>query len=143
MTSDADTADRLTRKRARVFIVLAILLISQQSIYFSASSSPDVAHFKFGAWLFLTSILLLLLGTGGFMFRRSEVRAMMNDESTRAHRQRALVLGFWNTMVTGLLLYVLSIFKAFDPRDAIHVMMTVGIGTALIAFGTMERKALA
>ena len=88
-------------------------------------------------------MLLLLIGTGGGWLRSSAVRALMNDETTRAHRTRALALAFWNTMATGLVLYLLSLVKAFDPRDAIHVMMTVGIATALLSFGTLERRALA
>lgn len=143
MTSDIDTADRLTRKRAQASILLAILFIAQQGSWMTHAATGDATRFKLGAWFALTGVLLLFLGLGGGFFRRRAVRDLMNDETTRAHRTRAFALAFWNVMATGMVLYVLSLFKAFDPRDAIHVMMTVGIATALISFGTMERRALA
>lgn len=140
---DAEIADRLTRKRARMLPFLAILFVSQQSIYFSGAPGSNASQVKIGAWFVMTAALLILLATGGGLLRRKEIRALVNDETTRAHRARALSLGFWSTMATGLLLYVLTIFEAFDPRDAIHVMMTVGIASALLSFGIMERRALA
>jgi hypothetical protein len=143
MPTNAEIADRLTRRRTRMFPVLAILFISQQGVYFSDTSGSTVSHIKIGAWFVMTAVLLLVLATGGGLLRSAEVRALMNDETTRAHRHRALTLGFWNTMATGLLLYVLSVFEAFDPRAAIHVMMTVGIASALLSFAVMERRALA
>lgn len=143
MPTDADVVDRLTRRRARIMSAMGALFILQQAVYFSQSPSPNIAHVKIGAWLVLTSALLLLLATGGNVFRSAQIRALMNDETTRAHRAHALMLGFWTTMGTGLLLYMLTMFDAFDPRNTIHIMMTVGIATALLSFGLQERRALA
>jgi hypothetical protein len=143
MPTDAEIADRLTRKRARILPLLAVLFISQQASYFSGPYASSPQHLKIGAWFVLTGVLLLLLAKGGGWFRSPAVRDLMNDETTKAHRQKALALAFGTTMATGLLLYGLTAFEAFDPRDAIHVMMTVGIATALLSFGRMERRALA
>jgi hypothetical protein len=143
VTTDAETADHLTRRRTRVLPVLALLFVSQQGVYLSGTPGSTVSTIKIGAWFVMTAVLLLLLATGGGIFRSRAVRALMNDETTRAHRNRALAFGFWTTMATGLLLYVLSVFEMFDPRAAVHIMMTVGIASALLSFAAMERKALA
>jgi hypothetical protein len=143
MPTDAETADRLTRRRTRMLPVLAMLFISQQGVFLSGTPGSTVSTIRIGAWFVMTAALLLILATGGGLFRGKAIRALMNDETTHAHRTRALALGFWNTMATGLLLYVLSVFEAFDPRAAVHIMMTVGIASALLGFAAMERRALA
>lgn len=70
-----------------------------------------------------------------------EVRVLLNDETTRAHRARALSIGFVTRMATGIVLYALSLVTIVPGRSAVHVMMTVGIGSALIAFAVLERRA--
>ena len=139
----AELADRLTRRRARVSPVLAILFITQQGAYLANAGAGNAGQVKLGAWVVLSVVLLVALATGGGWLRSREVRALMNDETTRAHRASAVVLGFWATMITGVILFVLAAFRLFDVRDAIHIMMTVGIASALIRFASLERRALA
>ena len=69
------------------------------------------------------------------------MRELANDELTRAHRDKALRLGFANAMVTCLLLYLLSMVKHFEARDAIHIITTVGLSSALLSFAFMEKRA--
>lgn len=132
-------AEQLTRRRARAMPVFAILLITQQGA-FVGHGAPD--RIRIAAWLVISIVLLLFLTTGGGWTRGRAIRALMNDETTRAHRARALSLGFSCTMATGIVLYVASLFKPVAGREAVHVMMTVGIAGALIAFATAERRAL-
>ena len=54
-SSDIETADRLSRRRARMLPVLAIVFLTQQAAYFAG---PDtgmraVDQVKIGAWLVL------------------------------------------------------------------------------------------
>src|SRR5690348_5413307 len=99
--SSADIAERLTRKRARVVTVLAVIFIATQGIYFGKAAKFDamgdvrtVDAVHISAWLVMAVALLALLLSGGGWFRSREVRALIDDESTREHRQRALALGF-------------------------------------------------
>lgn len=140
--NDADLAERLTRRRARLLPVFAILLIVQQGMGFSSAGAPPAQPLRVGAWLVLTVVLLAVFASGGGLARSAKVRALMNDDTTRAHRARACMLAFWNMMATGIVLYVLSAFKAFDGRTAVHIVMTVGLASALISFAAMERQAL-
>ena len=143
-SSDIETADRLTRKRARMLPFLAIIFLSQQAAYF-ADSHPQVRtvdHVKVGAWLLLSVVLLLALATGGYWFKPKNVRALMDDEVTRANRAEAFRIGFLVTMVAGIGLYFLDQLVPMQGRESIHILVTVGIATALITFGALERRAL-
>lgn len=142
--SEIDTADRLSRRRARLFPVLAVLFLSQQLAYFA---EPDgaarvVDHVKIGAWLLLSIVLVLALATGGFWFKPKPVRALMDDEVTQANRADAFRIGFLATMAAAILLYFLLLFEPISGREAIHVLTTIGIATALLRFGLLERRAL-
>lgn len=141
--TDIETADRLGRRRARMLPVLAILFLSQQAIYFSdGDGMRTVDQVKVSAWLVLSVIMLLALTTGGFWFRPAPVRALLDDEGTRANRLEALRIGFLATMAGAISLYFVSLFEPLGGREAIHLLMTIGIATALLRFGYLERRDL-
>jgi len=147
MTSrdDIETADRLARMRAKLLPALAVIFIAQQGAHFMAGAEDGtrtVDLVRIGAWLFLSAILLVLLVTGGALFRRRNVRALLDDDVTRANRAQALRLGFIATMIGGIVLYVITLFEPVSGREAIHLLMTIGIAGALIRFGHLERRAL-
>lgn len=142
-SSDVETADRLTRKRARMLPVLAILFLSQQTAFLSGhQGTPALQHFKIAAWLVLSIVLLIALTTGGYWFRPKAVRALMDDEVTRANRAHAFQIAFLVTMIGAIGLYLVDQFEPMSGRDAIHILMSIGIATALVAFGALERRAL-
>jgi hypothetical protein len=142
--SDVETADRLSRRRARMLPLLAIIFLSQQAAYFSDPHTATrlVDHVKIGAWLVLSVVLLLALATGGFWFKPKRVRALMDDEVTHANRAEAFRIAFMVTMIGGIGLYFLDQFVPMQGREAIHILVTLGIATALVAFGALERRAL-
>jgi hypothetical protein len=144
MTTDYETAERLGRKRARILPLFAILFLTQQASYFSGprvDTGRPVDHIRIAAWLVMSIVLLLVLATGGYWFRSSEVRALMNDEATQVHRTDACRFGFFAAMIACVGLYVLSLFEPLGGRDVIHVVMSCGIGAALVRFGMLERRA--
>jgi len=69
------------------------------------------------------------------------VRNLMNDDITREHRAQALSLGFLIAMLTAIALYVIDMAEPVATRVAIHVVVTLGIGAALVRFGMLERRA--
>ena len=145
--TDSDTADRLMGKRARMMPALAMMFAAQQVIYFTGSRLDEgklrlVNYVSIGGWMVLSIVLLFGLMTGGSLFRAKGVRALMNDENTRANRAQAFQLGFLFTMAGAILLYIVSLFEPVDGREAIHILMTIGIATALLRFGLLERRAL-
>ena len=49
--------------------------------------------------------------------------------------------GFLFAMGAGVCVYVVTIFTPVTAREAVHVMMSAGIATALIQWGFLERRA--
>ena len=144
MESDFSKAEKLSRRRARMLFVVAIIFIAQQGSFFADPGDPAraVGTVKIGAWVVLSAVILAALVTGGAWIYPKHIRDLANDELTRAHRDKALRLGFINAMITCLLLYVLSTFSPVDAREAIHVITTVGLASALLSFAVMERQAM-
>ncbi|WP_309660975.1 hypothetical protein [Sphingomonas sp.] len=141
--STVDTAERLSRKRARMLPVLALIYISQQATFFTddALEGRAVDHVKIGAWLVLSLVMLLALATNGFWLQSAEVRALINDENTKANRAGAMTVGFIFAMLGGMALYVVNQFETVTARAAIHVILSLGLGAALVRFGALERRA--
>ena len=142
--SVSETAEALSWRRARALPALAVIFLAQQASYLNMPAQPDrpVDHVKIGAWLVLSIVLLAGLATGGAWFRPRAVRELVNDESTRAHRQASLVYGFWAAMAAAIALYIINMVEPVSGREAVHVMVSAAIGVALIRFGMLERRAL-
>jgi hypothetical protein len=140
----SDQAERLSRRRARALPAMAVIFLAQQASYLNMpeQSARPVDHLKIGAWLLLSIVLLVGLATNGAWFQPRAIREVINDESTRAHRQMGYVYGFWAAMLAALALYVLNMFDPVSGRDAVHVIVTIGIAAALVRFGMLERRAL-
>jgi hypothetical protein len=51
--------------------------------------------------------------------------------------------GFLCSMGAAIAVYALTLFDVqMNARDAVHIVMTIGIPAALIRWGTLERRAL-
>ena len=142
-SAEIEAADRLSRRRARMMPLLAVIFIAQQASYFSQPDSARlVDHVKIGAWVVLSIVLVLALATGGFWLKPKRVRQLMEDDTTRANRASALSLGFLVTMAAALLLYGLTLYEPISGREAIHLLTTVGIAAGLLRFAFLERRDL-
>ena len=140
----AEEADQLSRRRARMLPFLAVIYLSQQVSFFADAGSGEraVDHVKVGAWVVLSLVLLAALTTKGFWLRRREVRDMIDDELTKAHRAEALGWGFIMSTLGAIGLYFVSMFEPMGAREAIHVSVSLGIAAAIVRFGMLERRAL-
>lgn len=142
---DVETADRLGRRRARVFAVHAILFVSWQGLFFTRPAEAPlraVDSVKISAWFVWALVLLLVLATGGSLFRGRKVRALLNDELTRRNRAQAYVAGFWAAAISAIGLYLVDLFEVVTTREAIHLILSAAIGAALITFAARERRGL-
>jgi hypothetical protein len=138
----AEQAEILGRRRARILPILAVVYLAQQVSFFSSPMGErTVDHLKIGAWAVLSAVLLAALMTGGFWLRKPELRAMLNDESSRAHRADALGIGFVVGMAIGIVLYIIETFSPMTSREVIHIIVSFGIAAALLRFGWLERRA--
>jgi hypothetical protein len=146
-TTQTDIAERLIRRRARMIMILATFFMVTQGAVIDRQGSLDqslrtVDAVHISAWFVMALALLVLLMTGGGTFRSAAMRALINDESTIRNRHRALTIGFANVMVACLVIYVLSLFEAVGGRVAVHIVMTIGIGSALFVFALEELRGL-
>lgn len=142
--TDAERADFLTRRRARMLPVLAFLYLSQQTIYFRSTMREhprSVDHVWIGAWVVLSVIMLAGLTTKGFWLQPRAVRDLIDDESSRANRLEGIRIGFLFAMLTAIALYFVDQFEPMTAREAIHIVLSLGLGAALIRFGFLERRA--
>lgn len=139
----AQQAERLSAKRSRMLFVLTVIFLSQQATYFSSRHdlATPAGHVKIAAWLVLSLVLLLMLATGGAWLRSAEVRALLNDETTREHRRTGYVSGFWAACLTAIGIYAADMFEPVSGRDSVHIILTVAIAAALLTFARLERHA--
>jgi hypothetical protein len=141
--TDYEIADRISRRRARMFPILGIYFLAGQAIFFGHVGEPErVAAFKISAWLVWAVVLLLALAFAGGPFRGRKIRALVEDEVSRANRARGYAAGFWGGCIAAIALYVLTMFEPVTGREAIHIILTATVASALIRFGTLERRAL-
>ena len=140
----SERADFLSRRRARILPILAIIYLSQQASYITMRSGPaarPVDAMKISAWLVLSAVLLAAIATKGFWLQPREVRSMIDDEVTRANRSDAMRFGFVFAMLTCIVVYFITMFEPVNGRDAVHIIMSDGLGAALIRWGWLERRA--
>ena len=142
MSDIVETADRLSRRRARMMMPMALIFLTQQAAFFSKPLDHRAVSFvRLGGWTMLALVILAGLATSGFWFKPRAVRELMDDEITRAHRADALSLAFVLAMLTGIGLFVLQVFVPLETQVVIHLILSVGFGVALIRFGVLERRA--
>lgn len=140
---DMALAEKLTLRRARAATVMGILFIAGMATSFNVdplAGRPQAVHLA--AWIVWAAALLFLITAGGGLLRGQSVRALMNDDTTRDHRRSALETGFWAMVLCCFFTYGASLYETFTGREAIRLILTVGVGAAAISFGTLERRAL-
>jgi MFS family permease len=129
-----EIADRQSRKRAILLGLCGIAFLAVQAM---ATGS----HHESGLWTFTAVLYLLLLATGGGLLTRTKIRALMNDDVTRENNRTAVAAGFWTAMLAALGLYWIPGVDQYSARDAIRVVVTLGIVVSLLVFSYLELRA--
>jgi hypothetical protein len=143
MSDTAQLADRLAWGRARGAQVLAFVFVATQagSLHDDLPlNRPQTIHVV--AWLCWAVALLVFLAFAGGLLRGERMRMLLNDETTRDHRLRAMAWGFWSALGVALVVCVLSFFSEVSVREGLRLVITFSIALALIRFGALEKKAL-
>jgi hypothetical protein len=141
--SDVERAHGLGRRRARLFTAQAVLFLGWQALFFSGPARDPlraVDSVKLSAWFVWALVLLFVLATGGGFLRHRKLRGLLNDELTRRNRMRAYVSGFWASAAACIGLYLAGMFEPVSGREAVHIILSAGVGAALLAFALLERR---
>lgn len=129
----ADRAEKLANRRSAIAVFSGIVLIATQGQRMDEGGSGPIG------WALTGAVVVLFLTWASGLFRGQAVRGILNDECSAANRTRSFIIAFWNMIAAAVVCYVLSYVKNYGPRDAIQIIMTVGISSALISFGVSER----
>ena len=129
---DTERAERLSAVRAAVAIVLGTDLAATHMQRMDARGGGPTM------WLVTGVIVAVFLLWASGLFRNAALRGFLNDEGSAVSRRRAMMIGFWNMLAIALVCYAFTFVKDDGPRDAIQIIMTVGMTSALIAFGVAE-----
>src|SRR5438132_32846 len=90
-----EKADAMSRKRPILLVAATVIyLVVQVFTRPMSASSPKHAAIMWAINSFLFMLLLITRLQGG-LFNSREVRALINDEVSRANHRSAVVGGFW------------------------------------------------
>jgi pheromone shutdown protein TraB len=83
----------------------------------------------------------VLVAAGGGWLSGREVRALVGDETTLAHRRSALAAGYWAMMAVIVCLYAYGLFASIRLVDALHLVLSFGLAAPLGRFAQLEWRA--
>lgn len=139
-----EIADRYSRKRtilvAFAALTFTVIHLAVRSPFVDGSLTADYANAEV-MWAVNAFALLLLLATGGGLLNRPEIRFLVNDEVARENYRSAVGAGYWAAMTTAMGLFVAPGAERFTARDAVFLIVTAGVGMALLAFAYLEHRA--
>lgn len=124
-------AERMARSRSLIAITLGTLLMVTQGTRMDGGAGP-------ASWILTGIVVAAFVVWASGLFRGARFRGFINDEASDLNRRRALAIGFGNMLAAALVCYCLTYVKEYGARDAIQIIMTVGISSALISFGAAE-----
>lgn len=140
-----DLAARVSARTNRILISSGAMFVIWQIAYFVVFTPPPgpprtvdiVRIIALVAWC---GALLLLLATGGGVFRHRDVREILDDELVRAQRAQAFQNAFWAVMLVGLVAYVAAQFTVVDARLLAHVILSAGVVVAVTTRAYLDRR---
>ncbi|WEK45379.1 MAG: hypothetical protein P0Y56_10060 [Candidatus Andeanibacterium colombiense] len=142
MNDTMDMVERITRRRARVASAMGALFVATQLAHLHEGPMRTVDYVALAGWAVWAMVLVVFVLFGGGLLRGPAVRGMLNDEGTEANRRNALITGFWAMFTAAVALFASSFYEPLSGRSALHIVITAGVGFALLRFGMLERRAL-
>lgn len=146
--SGSSIVDRLANQRSWISMVLGAFVLAKSSslFVFEASATGLQVTLTDGlstmAWLIWVAILLLFALFAGGLWLSAPLRRRLNDEGTMANWRSAISAGFWAMMVGAAICMLASDHMPLTVPGAVQVMISLGVGMALMRFGGLERNAL-
>lgn len=137
MINDVERADHLVKVRIWIFYLMALCFTI--STVESVGEAPGMA--RIWTWVLLGTVTALNLTSIGGWLRPRAVTALLNDESTREHRQISLRIGFWTALCTGLAIFAFGAALPITASDAGRIITCATLVPALVTFASLEWRA--
>jgi hypothetical protein len=142
-TDSVAMADRASRKRAILIaaatLVFLVIQVAARPVFVEGPAEEFRVRGYF--WALNAGALMILLGTGGGLAQRREIRALVDDQVSASHRISAVAIGFWIAMTLALVVYLLPGLRDLTSREAVYTIVTPSISAALLAFSWLELRA--
>lgn len=127
-------------------MALALMFIVWQTTFYSLGGAAYdalrlVEQIRVAAWGFWAGVLVCLLAFGGAWLYSKQVRSLANDESASFNRQAGQQAGFFAAMIAALVICFVNLIDPVGTQYALHIIMTAGIGVALLRYALLERRA--
>ena len=138
-----EIADRVSRRRSiGVAIAAAVFLLVQlvSRPFFNGGGDP-VSRLRIDMWAVNAGFLLLVLASGGGLIYSRRVRSLMNDEVSRNNYRTAVIAGYWIAMAVAMGVFFLSRLASLTAQEAVYLIVTPSVATALLAFSYLEHRA--
>ena len=143
-TNVVDFAHRISRRRVLGITLATVAFLGVQLVARPVfrTDGYGATGWRAYAWAFNAfALLLLMLPIGGTKWG-ARVRALVNDEISRANAHTAATWGFWLAMVIALVVYVIAPTSGISTREAAYVVVTPTVGVVLFLFAWLESRAL-
>ena len=136
MMSKVELAERKASARAVVMALLAVVLAGTAT--FGFDNPVNDAGMRAVAWLVELGLAVAVLMSGGGLMLSRELRALMNDELSRANRRRAIGFGFFAGLAVMTVLYVAAGVTPIDLRAALRLASGLAVAAALGRYAMLE-----
>lgn len=138
-------AERLAGRSNRILWSSVVAFICWQGAYLVVFQRPESAM-RAVDWVVTAGLLawaaalLTLLATGGGLFAKPEVRAILDDELARSHRAVAYRNAFWMMLAVAFAGYVAAQLMIVSARDLAHVVLSAGVIVAALTVARLNRQ---
>lgn len=139
MTDRIDRADELSRNRALMAPFIGLLLLAVPQVVLANWDWEAVTWWQVAIWCVLVAFAAGTLFWGGMWFPK-DLRAIGDDEVTRANRSNAITYGFLAALFVAMLVFVVSPFEPLSAQRAAHLIISVGLLCSLVSFGMAELR---
>ena len=139
-----EIADRNSRRRAIIVVAGAIVFIAGQALggpAFRDNTDRALYNMRNGMWALNVVLLLAFLATGGGLLNNPQIRALVNDEVSRANYRTSVIAGFWVAMTSALVLYLVPVFAALTGKQTLYLVLTPSVAVASLTFAYLELRA--
>lgn len=139
-----EIADRNSRKRAIIVAAGAIVFVAGQLLggpVFRDNADHSLHSARNIMWSLNVILLLAFLATGGGLLNNPQIRALVNDEVSRANYRTSVIAGFWVAMTSALVLYLVPAFAWLTAKQALYSVITLSVAVASLAFAYLELRA--